>query len=220
MRNPPNSLFVARWAGPEERATVSRLMPLLEADFNASTPTSMLSWNSPSNLKIVGAEGHNADSLRQAVEGGAKFVIYSYNFSLVVMSSSDRQISIFIPAGQNRIMKGLPFTLISLVFGWWGIPWGIIYTLQSLHQNLLGGNDVTQQMLASLAPRRATSGIEAAAPLPRTPPHIPISPRRIASIAAVVTVLVAVIYTIICAYEGQNLHVRSFLVSAHRTRLS
>jgi len=32
----------------------------------------------------------------------------------------------FIRPGENALVKGLPFTLLSLVAGW-GIPWGPIY---------------------------------------------------------------------------------------------
>lgn len=32
------------------------------------------------------------------------------------------------------------FTLVSLIFGWWGIPWGPIYTIQSIFSNLNGGH--------------------------------------------------------------------------------
>src|SRR6266852_7285584 len=44
---------------------------------------------------------------------------------------------------QSRIIKGLPWTLLTLVVGWWGIPWGPIRTVQSLWINLSGGTDVT-----------------------------------------------------------------------------
>ena len=42
------------------------------------------------------------------------------------------------------------YTLISLLAGWWGIPWGPIYTITSLVTNLRGGKDVTQHVIASL----------------------------------------------------------------------
>jgi len=45
----------------------------------------------------------------------------------------------------------LGFTLLSLVLGWWGIPWGPIYTVQSLWVNAQGGRDVTREVAAALA---------------------------------------------------------------------
>jgi hypothetical protein len=47
------------------------------------------------------------------------------------------------------VAKGLPFSLISLVAGWWGIPWGPIWTLTTLATNLSGGKDVTREILAA-----------------------------------------------------------------------
>ena len=35
------------------------------------------------------------------------------------------------------------YTLVSLVFGWWGFPFGLIYTPMALITNLSGGRDVT-----------------------------------------------------------------------------
>jgi hypothetical protein len=103
-------------------------------------------------LKIIGIKGLNAESIRHDIAHGAKFVIYSYNFSLVVVSFKRSSNIYFVRAGQSRIVKGLPFTLIALVCGWWGIPHGIIFTFQTLGTNFSGGKDVTESVLASLAP--------------------------------------------------------------------
>ena len=34
------------------------------------------------------------------------------------------------------------YSLITLLLGWWGIPWGPIYTIQSLSRNMKGGNRI------------------------------------------------------------------------------
>lgn len=34
-------------------------------------------------------------------------------------------------------------TLVTLIFGWWGIPWGPIWTIRSLRRNLGSGGEVT-----------------------------------------------------------------------------
>jgi hypothetical protein len=36
------------------------------------------------------------------------------------------------------------------LLGWWGFPWGFIYTPQVIAKNLQGGVDVTANVLASL----------------------------------------------------------------------
>jgi hypothetical protein len=40
----------------------------------------------------------------------------------------------------------MPWTLLTLVMGWWGIPWGPIRSVQSLWTNLKGGVDVTAEV--------------------------------------------------------------------------
>ncbi len=45
---------------------------------------------------------------------------------------------------------GLPYTLLSLFIGWWGFPWGLVYTPMVLIQNLGGGNDVTAEVMSAL----------------------------------------------------------------------
>ena len=40
--------------------------------------------------------------------------------------------------------------MISLVFGWWGFPWGFIYTPMALYTNLKGGKDITKDILIAL----------------------------------------------------------------------
>jgi hypothetical protein len=42
----------------------------------------------------------------------------------------------------------MPLTLLTILLGWWGIPWGPVYSIQSLVVNLKGGKDVTTEVLA------------------------------------------------------------------------
>jgi hypothetical protein len=41
------------------------------------------------------------------------------------------------------------YTLISALFGWWGFPWGFLYTPQAIYRNLCGGY---RQTIAELLP--------------------------------------------------------------------
>ena len=56
----------------------------------------------------------------------------------------------FIRPGDSKLLKILGFSAISLFLGWWGIPWGPIYTVGTIATNLGGGRDVTKEVLASL----------------------------------------------------------------------
>lgn len=167
----------------------------------------MFSWSTSTQLKIVGADGHSPDSLRGEVARGAKFVIYSYNFSLLVVSFKQPSSIYFILPGENRVLKGLPFTLISLVFGWWGIPWGLIYTIQSLVQNLGGGKDVTEPVLASIAPPPVSVDATAAGTPPPVAAPVPFNPRPYLLAGGVLAGVVALVYVGTCYQRGQHLPV-------------
>lgn len=101
--------------------------------------------------KIIGLEDIKSDGeLQVELEQGGKFVIYQYCISILVITFKRSSNVYFIRHEENAILKGLPFTLLSLLLGWWGIPWGPIYTIQSLWVNLKGGRDVTQEIMPSM----------------------------------------------------------------------
>ena len=101
--------------------------------------------------KIVGLEQiKSGGELQQELQQGGKFVMYQYCISVLILTFKRSSNVYFIRHEENAIVKGLPFTLLSLVLGWWGIPWGPIYTVQSVWVNFQGGKNVTQEVLASM----------------------------------------------------------------------
>jgi hypothetical protein len=101
-------------------------------------------------MKITGIEGLTGQQLNDELQRGAKFVYFQYCISIVIMTFKRPSDIYFIRAGQNGIVKGLPFSLISLFLGWWGIPWGPIYTIGSFITNFGGGKNVTNEVVASM----------------------------------------------------------------------
>jgi hypothetical protein len=106
-----------------------------------------------SQMKIVGIEGMTGDELQAELQQGGKFVVFQYCISIIILTFKRPSNIYFVKAGESSVGKGLVFSIISLLFGWWGIPWGPIYTVQALVTNFKGGKDVTQDVLASLAER-------------------------------------------------------------------
>ena len=100
--------------------------------------------------KIVGTDGITLEALMADVQQGGRFVYFPYVFSLLIMSFRRASDIYYVPSGQSAALKGLPFALISLLLGWWGLPWGLIWTPGALITTLSGGKDVTQQVMASL----------------------------------------------------------------------
>jgi hypothetical protein len=102
--------------------------------------------------KIVGMDEIKSGShLQQELACGGKFVIYQYCISILIMTFRRGSNIYFVPAGESRVTKGLGFSLLSFFLGWWGIPWGPIYTIQALWTNFHGGKDVTREVMASMA---------------------------------------------------------------------
>jgi len=104
----------------------------------------------PESVKrIAGIEGMTPAQIQEAVVQGARFVIFQFCVSVLVMSFKRSSPICFIRPGKGAFGKGAPYTLISLVGGWWGIPWGPIWTLTTMATNISGGKDVTRQVLAA-----------------------------------------------------------------------
>jgi len=102
-------------------------------------------------VRIIGIENMSPEQLKGEVAAGGRFVIYQYCISVVVVSFKRGSDVYFIRAEDNAVTKGLLFTLCSLVLGWWGIPWGPIWTIATIVTNLRGGRNVTAEVLRSLA---------------------------------------------------------------------
>jgi len=100
--------------------------------------------------KIIGIENMSAEELNRELERGGKFVIFEYCISIIIMTFKRPTDVYFIKSGEGVAKKSIGPTLTSLVVGWWGIPWGPIYTIGSLITNLRGGKDVTDEVVASL----------------------------------------------------------------------
>jgi hypothetical protein len=101
---------------------------------------------------IKGIDGMSDAEILAEVEKGGRFVYYMYCISILIMTfrrGTDVYFvpSNFVPSNRSAAMKGLPWTLLTLVCGWWGFPWGPIYSIQCLAKNLSGGEDVTARIV-------------------------------------------------------------------------
>lgn len=63
---------------------------------------------------------------------GGRFVIYTYTISLLIITFKKPSEVYFLTHNDSGIKHGWLYFLISLILGWWGFPWGPIYTIQSL----------------------------------------------------------------------------------------
>ncbi|MEQ1783311.1 MAG: hypothetical protein ABMA14_18300 [Hyphomonadaceae bacterium] len=98
--------------------------------------------------KIVGLPDISFEALEAEVKNGARFVCYQYCVSILVMTYSRGTDVYYIPPGKSAVAKGLGWTALSFVVGWWGIPWGLIRTPMALATNLSGGKNLTHEVMA------------------------------------------------------------------------
>jgi hypothetical protein len=111
-------------------------------------------------MEIRGMKGMDGERLQFELLRGGKFVLYYYCISVLIITFRRPSPVYFIRAEESAVVKGLPWTLLTLVAGLWGIPWGPIYTVQSLIVNLNGGKDVTAELQARLVGTTGYTGWE------------------------------------------------------------
>ncbi len=100
--------------------------------------------------KIKNIEGLSVAEINRELNNGAKFVVFQYCFSIIVMTFKHSSDIYFVKAGEKIIKHSIGYILITLFFGWWGIPWGPIYSIGALFSNLTGGKDITLEVLNSI----------------------------------------------------------------------
>ena len=108
-------------------------------------------------MAIRGTEGLTDEQIRTEIAAGGRFVHYLYCISVVFMTFRRPSPLYFLRAGESSVGRGLPYSALAFFLGWWGIPWGPIWTIQSLWANFSGGKDVTNAVLAHAANAAATA---------------------------------------------------------------
>ena len=101
-------------------------------------------------MRVVGVEGMTVGEIEQAVAQGGRFVVFEYCISVIILSFKRGSDVRFIKPGESAIGRGLDCTATTVLLGWWGIPWGPIFSIMALCTNLGGGRDVTAEMMAAL----------------------------------------------------------------------
>ncbi|WP_428224748.1 hypothetical protein [Flavobacterium sp.] len=101
-------------------------------------------------MSIKNIEGLSVSQIRELVNQGAKFVVFPYTISFVVMTLKRGSAIFFVRPGENTIKYSYPFIIVNFLLGWWGLPWGPVYTLGAMYRHITGGKDLTQEVLSEL----------------------------------------------------------------------
>lgn len=103
---------------------------------------------------IIGVDGMTDDQIHAEIKRGGRFVSFDYTISIIIMTFRRSSDIYFLRAGESATSPQIGFTVLTFFLGWWGIPWGPIYTIGSLYRNLTGGRDVTQELLQAASAAR------------------------------------------------------------------
>jgi hypothetical protein len=90
------------------------------------------------------------DELEAELRAGARFVFFEYCISLIFVTLRRPSAVFLLRHSERGLARGLPYTALSILLGWWGLPWGLIYTPLAVFTNLSGGRDVTAEVYAFL----------------------------------------------------------------------
>ncbi len=75
---------------------------------------------------------------------------YQACVSLLILTLRFRSPRVVVGSPENQT-TGIIYTLVSAIAGWWGIPWGFVYTPQAIYRNLRGGyRQTVGQLLPTL----------------------------------------------------------------------
>lgn len=100
--------------------------------------------------QIKNIEGLSVSQIRQMVSQGGRFVTFPYTVSIVVMTFKRGSSIYFIQPGEKSIKHSYKHVLVNSVLGWWGIPWGPIYTIGCMYDHITGGKDITGEVMSFL----------------------------------------------------------------------
>lgn len=105
------------------------------------------SQEAPIELDLHAFSNVSEKEFRARLAAGERFVVFLFAVSVVVYSFRHPTKVVVLRNRSQAIRRGLPWTLLTLVLGWWSIPSGPIYTIQALAANIGGGVDVSAEIL-------------------------------------------------------------------------
>jgi hypothetical protein len=120
----------------------------------------------PDNIKIFKIRktaGMSVAQLYDELAMGGRIMTYGYCISILAMTFRLMSAPYFIKAGEMKSKYRAKYNLRSYLFGWWGLPWGPIYTIDMLRINSEkkgGGIDVTDNVKQRLQEKYDNGDLE------------------------------------------------------------
>ena len=103
------------------------------------------------------------EELRTRVAAGARCVRFEFCLSLLFFTVRRQSPVYLTDSWQQRYLYGVWYSLLTLLLGLWGIPWGLLWTPRAVWVNLTGGADCTHEIFTWLeAPATGCPGAQVA----------------------------------------------------------
>lgn len=147
------------------------------------------------------------ENIRDEINRGGRLVIHMYCVSILILTFKRSAPLRLVRAGHSPAAAGWPYLLLTLVCGWWGFPWGPIYTIECLYRNLCGGLDVTDDVLRQLLPAATTVRPGAVPPAPAAAPARGIEWKTAGLLATGLCLIVSLGFSLFCYQRQQDLAV-------------
>lgn len=103
--------------------------------------------------KINNTAGLSLEQLYTGLSTGGCIISYGYCISAIAFTYRLMSAPYYIKAGEKPSTYRKKYNRLSRIFGWWGIPWGPIYTFDMLRMNRDkrgGGINITEDVLSVL----------------------------------------------------------------------
>src|SRR5258707_640769 len=79
-------------------------------------------------VPLAGSRPLFPEEVRARVEAGARLVRFEFCVSFLVVTIRRQSPVYLTESWQDRYLRGLGYTCLALLFGPWGVPWGLIWT--------------------------------------------------------------------------------------------
>jgi hypothetical protein len=101
-------------------------------------------------MYIHGIDNLSVEEVERSLQAGGRFVYFECCVSFILVTLWRPSSIYFLPARTSALLRSLPYAVATILLGWWGIPWGPVYTVRALAVTLTGGRDVTAEVQAFL----------------------------------------------------------------------
>jgi hypothetical protein len=113
-------------------------------------PTGQVQQHATQLFPLAGSPPRFPEEIHNQVTAGARLVRFEFCVSFLFVTIRRQSPLYLTRTWQDRYLRGLCYSVLAVILGPWGVPWGLIWTPWAVWVNLTGGVDETEATLAWL----------------------------------------------------------------------